>query len=77
MKEKKKFKMPHPYALIIILLLICTVLTYIVPAGAYDRYVNDDGTTVVDPDSFHYVEKTPVGPFEMIQSVPTGMNEVA
>lgn len=77
MSTRRKFKMPHPYALIIILLLICTVLTYVVPAGVYDRYVNDEGTTVVDPDSFHYVDKTPVGPFEMIQSVPTGMNEVA
>ena len=76
MKEKK-FKMPHPYALIIILILICMVLTYIVPAGVYDRYENADGRTVVDPESFHYVDATPVGPFEMVQAIPTGMNEVA
>ncbi|MBQ6088576.1 MAG: YfcC family protein [Firmicutes bacterium] len=76
MKEKKKFKLLHPYALIVILIVICTIATWIVPAGQYDQYVNDAGTTVVDPDSFHYVEKSPVGPFKMVQAIPTGMSEV-
>lgn len=74
--EKKKFKVLHPYALIIVLIVFCTVLTYIVPAGVYDRYTNDAGTTVVDPDSFHYVDKTPVSPVAMVEAIPTGMGEV-
>lgn len=77
MKEKKKFKFPHAYALIVILIVICTICTYIIPAGKYETYVNESGTTVIDPDSFHYVEKTPVGPFDMVKAIPTGMGEVA
>lgn len=77
MKEKKfKLKMPHPYVLIILLILLCTILTYVIPAGVYDRYVDESGTTIVDADSFHYVDQTPVGPFEMVQAIPTGMGEV-
>lgn len=77
MDKKKKWKMPHTYAIIVVLIIICTILTYIVPAGTYDRVVNDEGRTVVVPGSFHYVDKTPVGPFEMVQAIPTGMGEVA
>ena len=76
-KKKKAWKMPHTYAIIVTLIIICTILTYIVPAGTYDRVVNDEGRTVVVPGSFHYVDKTPVGPFQMVQAIPTGMGEVA
>ena len=76
-KKKKAWKMPHTYAIIVVLIIICTILTYIVPAGTYDRVVNDEGRTVVVPGSFHYVDKTPVGPFQMVQAIPTGMGEVA
>lgn len=75
-KKKKTWKMPHTYAIIIVLIVICTILTYIVPAGTYDRVVNEEGRTVVVPGSFHYVDQTPVGPFAMVQSIPTGMGEV-
>ena len=76
MKKERKFKLPHPYALIVILIIICALLTYIVPAGVYDRYETADGRTAVDPTSFHYVEQSAVSPFEMVQAIPTGMNEV-
>lgn len=76
-KKKKAWKMPHTYAIIVTLIIICTILTYIVPAGTYDRVVNDEGRTVVVPGSFHLVDKTPVGPFQMVQAIPTGMGEVA
>ena len=46
-KKKKAWKMPHTYAIIVTLIIICTILTYIVPAGTYDRVVNDEGRTVV------------------------------
>jgi len=75
-KKKKTWKMPHTYAIIVLLIIICTVLTYIIPAGTYDRVVDESGRTLVVPGSFHYVDKTPVGPFEMVQAIPTGMGEV-
>lgn len=78
-KNKKKFSLSaiHPYALIVVLIIVCTVLTYVVPAGVYDRYTDENGRTLVDADSFHYVDRTPVSPFEMVQAIPEGMSEVA
>lgn len=62
---KKKFKMPHAFVIIILVLLVVSLMTYVIPGGQYDRYKNDAGTTIVDPNSFHYVESSPVGPWEI------------
>lgn len=62
---KKKFKMPHAFVIIIAILVLVSLMTYVIPGGEYDRYKNDEGTTVVDPQSFHYVESSPVGPWEI------------
>ena len=36
MKEKKKFKMPDTYVLIVMLIIIMCLLTHVIPAGQYD-----------------------------------------
>ena len=77
-KKKKKFQMPHTYIILVIFALIMAVCTYIVPAGEYVRVVDENtGRTVIDPDSFHYIENDPVTPFEFIKAYPTGMNAAA
>ncbi|MBQ6450836.1 MAG: YfcC family protein [Solobacterium sp.] len=54
-------------------MIIAAVLTWIVPAGEYARITNDAGQTVVDPNSFHYVEKSPVNPLLVLKYVFDGM----
>lgn len=77
-KKKKKFEMPHTYIILIIFALIMAVCTYVVPAGEYVRVEDPNtGRTVIDPESFHYVENDPVTPFEFIKAYPTGMNAAA
>lgn len=77
-KQKRTFKVPHTYVIIGIILVILTVLTYIIPAGSYDRVVDPEtGSTIVVSDSFHYVEQTPVTPFRMIMSIGDGMVNAA
>lgn len=72
MAEKKKFQMPHAYIIMLMVIVLCTILTHIIPAGVYD-FVEVNGKSVVDPDSFHYVEQTPVGFWDMLLSIPQGM----
>ena len=72
--QKKKFKMPHTYVILVIVILIMTACTYFIPAGEYDR-VEVDGRTVVDASSYHSVENSPVGFFELFKSIPEGYNE--
>lgn len=66
----------NPFVLMFIVIVIVAVLTYILPAGQYER-IEKDGRSVVDPTSFEFVESTPVGLLEMFSSIHAGMIEGA
>ncbi|MCM3758536.1 C4-dicarboxylate ABC transporter permease [Sporosarcina aquimarina] len=66
----------NAFALMFIVIVIMTVLTYIVPAGQYDR-IEQDGRTIVDANSFEFVDRTPVGLLQMFNSVHLGLMEGA
>lgn len=70
LKKKKGFSMPHVYAVILILMLLVTIMTYVVPAGSYVRV---DGA--VDPNSFAYAEQTPVGFLGFFTAIHQGVVE--
>lgn len=73
-----KFRVPHTYVLIFFVILIAAVATYIIPAGVYEKVEDPNtGRTVVDPDSFHYVDPNPVKPFDVIQAIPKGMKDAS
>ncbi|MGL5316461.1 MAG: YfcC family protein [Peptostreptococcaceae bacterium] len=73
---KKQFKMPHTYILLISIAIIAAVLTYIVPAGSYEREIDPEtNKEYVLPESFHNVEQTPVTPFGVVKAIPQGMNQ--
>jgi uncharacterized ion transporter superfamily protein YfcC len=75
---KKKSKVPHTYVILFTVIIIMAILTYIIPAGEYDRVKDPNtGRTVVDPASFHAVEQNPTTPFDLVQAVPKGMNAAA
>src|SRR5690625_1868412 len=58
------------------MIIIVSILTYIIPAGEYDR-LEEDGRTVVDPTSFQFIENTPVGFLDIFNSIHLGMIEGA
>ncbi|MBB4823093.1 putative ion transporter superfamily protein YfcC [Sporosarcina luteola] len=66
----------NAFFLMFLVIVVMTVLTYILPAGQYDR-VEKDGRTIVDPTSFHFVDSSPVGVLEMFNSVHIGLVEGA
>ncbi len=66
----------NAFVLIFFVIVISTILTYILPAGEYER-IEQDGRTVVVPDSFHLTESSPVGFFNIFTSIHTGMVEGA
>ena len=70
--KKKQVKNINAFVLIFCVIIISTILTYIVPAGEYDR-VDKDGRTLVVPDSFHFTDSSPVGFFNIFTSIHTGM----
>lgn len=77
-ENKKSFKMPHALVILFIIILAATIMTWIVPAGEYARVENADGTMVVDPDSFTWLENSPVSllsiPYYIILSLKSKSN---
>ena len=82
MTEKSKkssfvegLKNPNSYVIILTLIIVCMVLTWIVPSGSYERVQDPaSGKTVVDPASFHYVEDKSVNLFDMLKAIPKGIS---
>lgn len=70
--KKKKFTLPHIYVLMFLIIVICAIATWILPAGQFDRMVNDAGQNVAIPGTFHTVESSPVGFFDMMKCIYTG-----
>lgn len=73
LEKKKKLSLPHIYVLLFAIIVVCTILTWVLPAGEFDRVVNDAGRSVAVAGTFHTVEQSPVGLFEMFQAVYNGM----
>ncbi|MCT1901429.1 YfcC family protein [Oceanobacillus sojae] len=79
-KPKKKWEFPHVFALMFGLIIITAILTYFIPAGEYDRetkIVGDQERTVVINDTYHEVEGSPTGFFEIFETVHKGMTQSA
>ena len=76
-KEKRGIEIPHTYFIIFTILILCAVLTYILPAGQYDRVENDAGRMVVVADSFHNVESNPISLMDFLKAVPLGLEAQA
>jgi len=58
--------------------VISSILTYIIPAGQYDRYIdNAIGREMVNPESYHSVENTPISLWNLLMSIPKGLDQAA
>ena len=71
-------KLPHPVILLIAGVAVCAALTWILPAGQYER--RDDpatGRSVVVAGTYHRVDPAPVGPFAAAVAIPRGFVEAA
>ena len=63
-KKQKKASAPHTFVIIGVIILCAVFLTWIIPAGNFERVTNSAGLKVVNPASFQYVEATPVNPLK-------------
>src|SRR5512137_531015 len=76
LKRRKLFaKFPHVYTLLFGLIILAAILTYILPANTYDMQV--DNPKLINPTTYHAVDRNVIGPWALIQAIPAGMGEVA
>jgi uncharacterized ion transporter superfamily protein YfcC len=66
-------RLPHPVILLLAAIGVAAALTWVLPAGEYER--RDDPSTgrrVAVAGTYHPVEAAPVGPFRAVMAVPRG-----
>ena len=74
----RKFTKPHPLALLVGGIFFAAALTWVIPAGEYQR--RDDpvsGKSVVVNGTYHRVEAQPVGPMQVLVAIPVGIEQGA
>ena len=68
-----RLRLPHPVVLLGGAVAVAALLTFILPAGQFDR--RDDAATgrrVVVPGTYHSTASSPVGPFAAAVAIPRG-----
>ncbi len=69
-----RVRFPHPLALLVSCILLAAVLTWILPAGRYQRHEDPvTGRSLVVPGTYTLVPATPVGPLDALDAIPKGM----
>ncbi|NAS13030.1 YfcC family protein [Poritiphilus flavus] len=64
-------RIPHAITMLFGIIVLVSLLTYILPAGTYERILVDGRQTVV-PGSYKTIDSTPVGLLDMFKSIPLG-----
>ena len=71
--QKKGFHMPHVFIILLVIMLFVVLLSYMIPSGSYERIEDSSGITVIDPDTFQYVEnETPITFMDYFEAIYTG-----
>jgi uncharacterized ion transporter superfamily protein YfcC len=72
------FRFPHPLTLLVGCILLAAALTWVLPAGQFERREDTaTGRSVVVPGTYTRVEPQPVGPFQALVGIPRGMADAA
>lgn len=73
-RTRMRLRLPHPLVLLLGGVAIAVLLTWILPAGQYERRTDAaTGREVVVPGTYTRVSPTPVGPMAGVMTVPRGI----
>lgn len=71
---RMRLRLPHPLVLLLGGVAIAVLLTWILPAGHYERRTDAaTGREVVVPGTYAHVDGTPLGPMAGVLTVPRGI----
>jgi len=72
---KSKFKVPHTLVILFSMVVLAQIMTYVIPAGSFDRVETASGRMQVVPGSFHLTPDAPmVSPFASLTAIPKGFS---
>ena len=65
------------YVVLSVLIAVAALLTWVIPAGRYERTVLPDGREAVVPGSYQTIERSPAGFWEVVTAIPDGLADAA
>ena len=70
----KHLKMPHTLVILFLLIIVASIATWVVPSGEYNM-IPTKGTSrlIIDPSSYHAVDKNPANLLDVFVSIPLGL----
>jgi uncharacterized ion transporter superfamily protein YfcC len=72
---RSRFKVPHTLVILFGMVVLAQVVSYVLPAGEFDRVENDAGRLQVVPGSFHLTPDAPsVSPLASLTAIPRGLS---
>ena len=72
---KREFKIPHTLVILFSMVVLAQILTYVIPAGSFDRVENAAGRLQVVPGTFHLTPDTPaLSPLASLTAIPKGFS---
>lgn len=73
-KLKEEIKNPHPLVLMFAIVVVCVILTWILPAGQFERVVDEETQReIVAPGTYaHMDENHPIGPWGAVLRIFSG-----
>ena len=76
-RRKSEKSLLHPMLLLAAVVLFCAVLSYVIPAGTYERVSRGNGKELIDPYSFSYLSRTPATVLGLLESLTLGLQNAA
>jgi uncharacterized ion transporter superfamily protein YfcC len=75
---QRRFRVPHTLVLLFAMIVAAVIMTYVLPAGRFERVENEHGRLQVVPGSFAATpEVAPPSPLAVFTAVPRGMAAAA
>ncbi len=73
-KQKKKWKTPHTFVILVAIIIIAAIATYLIPAGEFTRFKDAaTGKTLVEAGSYHRIASNPLKPLLIPSAIYTGI----
>lgn len=69
-------RIPHPVVMLFVIIVLMALLSYVLPAGSYERELVDGRQRVI-PGSYNVIPSTPVGFLDLFRSIPLGFKTAA
>ncbi len=72
LENKPRYKrIPHAVTMLFGIIILVTILTYILPAGTYERILVD-GRKAVVPNAYRIIDSPPTGLLDVFKAIPLG-----